>query len=257
MPILELFSEGRFWPTLITSCGIFCLLLLAYLLNSWTPTIAVKAGLAPATAALCGVFLNLGGVIGALLSIPAGRRFGVFKVAAVMVGIGSPAIALIGHLFASAGTLFGALFVAGVLVIGGQQNSPAMSVLLYPRRMRAAGAGWQFGVGRLGSIVGPVIGGYLLAAAYPAHFLFLLMAIPAVLAAVCYAVVGRLRAALARRPSSNQRLHTDLHDSPRTSAPFDLGSPRCAPLRTVGHAIPGDPAAIARPAGHAGPHERW
>ena len=194
VPILELFSEGRFWTTLITSLGIFSLLLLAYLLNSWTPTIAVKAGLNPATAALCGVFLNLGGVVGALLSIPVGRRFGVFKVAAVMVGIGSPAIALIGHLFTSAGMLFGVLFIAGLLVIGGQQNLPAMSVLLYPQRMRAAGAGWQFGVGRLGSILGPVIGGYLLAANHPVHSLFLLMVAPAVLAAMCYAVVDRLRA---------------------------------------------------------------
>jgi MFS transporter, AAHS family, 4-hydroxybenzoate transporter len=193
-PLLELFTEGRFWPTLITSSGIFCLLLLAYLLNSWTPTIAVKAGHAPTTAALCGVFLNLGGVMGALLSIPASRRFGVCKVAAVMVGIGSPVIALIGHVFDSAGMLFGALFVAGFLVIGGQQNAPAMSVLLYPQRMRAAGAGWQFGVGRLGSIFGPVIGGYLLADRSPTHSLFLLMAVPAVLAAVCYAVVDQLRA---------------------------------------------------------------
>ena len=194
VPIVELFSEGRFWTTLITSCGIFSLLLLAYLLNSWTPMIAVKAGLDPATAALCGVFLNLGGVVGALLSIPVGRKFGVFKVAAVMVGVGSPAIVLIGHLFTTAGMLFGALFVAGVLVIGGQQNSPAMAVLLYPQRMRAAGTGWQFGVGRLGSILGPIIGGYLLATGKPTHSLFLLMAAPAVLAAVCYGVVDRLRA---------------------------------------------------------------
>lgn len=194
VPILELFGEDRFWTTLITSSGIFCLLLLAYLLNSWTPMIAVKAGLNPATAALCGVFLNLGGVVGALLSIPAVRRFGVFKVAAVMVGIGSPAIALIGHLFSSAGMLFGALFITGVLVIGGQQNSPAMAVVLYPQRMRAAGTGWQFGVGRLGSILGPIIGGYLLAANNSAHSLFLLMTAPAVLAAMCYAVVDRLRA---------------------------------------------------------------
>jgi AAHS family 4-hydroxybenzoate transporter-like MFS transporter len=193
-PILELFTAGRFWPTLLTSSGIFCLLLLAYLLNSWTPTIAVKAGLPPATAALCGVFLNLGGVMGALLSIPASRRFGVFKVAAVMVGIGSPAIALLGHLFDSPGMLFSALFIAGLLVIGGQQNAPAMSVLLYPQRMRATGAGWQFGVGRLGSIFGPVIGGYLLAAGISAHSLFLLMAVPAVLAAGCYAVVNQLSA---------------------------------------------------------------
>ena len=132
--------------------------------------------------------------MGALLSIPAGRRFGVFKVAAVMVGIGSPAIALLGHLFDSPGMLFSALFIAGLLVIGGQQNAPAMSVLLYPQRMRATGAGWQFGVGRLGSIFGPVIGGYLLAAGISAHSLFLLMAAPAVFAAVCYAVVDQLRA---------------------------------------------------------------
>ena len=193
LPILELFREGRFWVTTITSLGIFCLLLLTYLLNSWTPSIAAKAGFTPATAALCGVFLNLGGVVGALLSIPAGRRFGVFKVAALMVGIGSPAIALIGHLFSAPGILFGGLFAAGLLVIGGQQNSPAMSVLLYPQRMRAAGAGLQFAVGRLGSILGPLIGGYLLATDHTPHSLFLLMAAPAVLAAVCYAVVDRLR----------------------------------------------------------------
>ena len=193
LPILELFRAGRFWVSTITALGIFSLLLLTYLLNSWTPSIAARAGFAPATAALCGVFLNLGGVVGALLSIPAGRRFGVFKVAAVMIGIGSPAIALIGHLFSAPGILFGGLFVAGLLVIGGQQNSPAMAVLLYPQRMRAAGAGLQFGVGRLGSILGPLIGGYLLAAGHPTPSLFLLMAVPAVLAAVCYAVVDRLR----------------------------------------------------------------
>jgi MFS family permease len=67
-----------------------------------------------------------------------------------------------------------------------------MSVLLYPQRMRATGAGWQFGVGRLGSIFGPVIGGYLLAAQNPVHSLFLLMAAPAIVAAVCYAVVDQL-----------------------------------------------------------------
>ena len=199
LPILELFRAGRFWSTSITALGIFCLLLLTYLLNSWTPTIAVKAGFSPATAALCGVFLNLGGVVGALLSIPAARRFGVFKVAAVMIATGSPAIIAIGHLFAAAPTLFAGLFLAGLLVIGGQQNSPAMAVLLYPQRMRAAGAGLQFAVGRLGSILGPLIGGYLLATHHTPHSLFLLMAAPAVLAAVCYAVVDRLRAT----PTSN------------------------------------------------------
>ena len=114
--------------------------------------------------------------------------------AAAMIGIGSLAIVSIGHLFGSAGMLFGGLFLAGLLVIGGQQNSPAIAVLLYPQRMRAAGAGWQFAVGRLGSILGPLIGGYLLSSDHSRQTLFLLMAVPAVLAAVCYAMVERLRA---------------------------------------------------------------
>ena len=88
LSILELFTEGRLWTTLTTSFGIFCLLLLTYLLNSWTPLIAVRLGFKPQTAAMCGVFLNLGGVVGALSSMLWVRRFGVFKLAAVMVSVG-------------------------------------------------------------------------------------------------------------------------------------------------------------------------
>jgi AAHS family 4-hydroxybenzoate transporter-like MFS transporter len=192
LSILELFTEGRLWTTLTTSLGIFCLLLLTYLLNSWTPLIAVRLGFKPQTAALCGVFLNLGGVVGALCSILLVRRFGVFKLAAVMVSIGSLALASIGFAAHSAASLFLVLFVSGVLVIGAQQNSPAMSVELYPRRMRAAGAGWQFAAGRFGSILGPIIGGLLFSSGISHETLFVLMAVPALLAGCAYARVHYL-----------------------------------------------------------------
>jgi AAHS family 4-hydroxybenzoate transporter-like MFS transporter len=192
-PFIELFTEGRLWTTLIASLGVFCLLLVTYLLNSWTPLIAIKSGFAPRTAALCGVLLNLGGVVGALASTVFVKRFGVIKVAASMVAAGSLAIALIGHVYGSAGTLFSGLFVSGLLVIGGQQNSPAIAVQLYPQRMRAAGAGWQFAAGRLGSILGPIIGGHLLASNISLASLFLVVAVPTLLSASAYAVVGQLQ----------------------------------------------------------------
>ena len=192
LSILELFTEGRLWTTLTTSFGIFCLLLLTYLLNSWTPLIAVKLGFKPQTAAMCGVFLNLGGVVGALSSMLWVRRFGVFRLAAMMVSVGSLGIAAIGFAAHAAASLFLALFISGVLVIGAQQNSPAMSVQLYPRRMRAAGAGWQFAAGRLGSILGPIIGGLLFASGMPSETLFLLLAVPALLAGGAYARVHYL-----------------------------------------------------------------
>ena len=190
--ILELFTEGRLWPTLTTSFGIFCLLLLTYLLNSWTPLIAVKLGFKPQTAALCGVFLNLGGIVGALSSMLWVRQVGVFRLAALMVSVGSLGIAAIGFAAHAASSLFLALFVSGVLVIGAQQNAPAMSVQLYPRRMRATGAGWQFAAGRLGSILGPLIGGILFSSGIAYETLFLLMTVPALLAGAAYARVHYL-----------------------------------------------------------------
>jgi MFS transporter, AAHS family, 4-hydroxybenzoate transporter len=186
LSIFELFTEGRLWSTLTTSFGIFCLLLLTYLLNSWTPLIAVRLGFKPQTAALCGVFLNLGGVIGALSSMFLVRRLGVFRLAALMLSFGSVAIAFIGVAAHQAVSLFLVLFISGVLVIGAQQNSPAMSVQLYPQRMRAAGAGWQFAAGRLGSIIGPIIGGLLLTSGVTYQTLFVLVAAPALFAAAAY-----------------------------------------------------------------------
>jgi len=206
LSILELFTEGRLWPTLTAAFGIFSLLLLTYLMNSWTPLIAVRLGFKPQIAALCGVFFNLGGVVGALASMLLVRRLGIFKLAALMTGVGSLAIACIGFAAYSAASLFAALFISGVLVIGAQQNSPAMSVELYPQRMRAAGAGSQFAAGRLGSILGPLIGGLLFSSGITYVMLFWVMAVPAIVAAGAYARVHyllRSRRPIASHPMTN------------------------------------------------------
>jgi AAHS family 4-hydroxybenzoate transporter-like MFS transporter len=192
-PFIVLFTEGRFWATVIASFAIFCLLLVTYLLNSWTPLIAARSGFSPQRAAWCGVLLNLGGVIGALTSTLLVARFGVFKVMTLMVASGSLAVATLGYLYGSGGALYSGLAVIGLLVIGGQQNAPAISVQLYPQRMRSAGVGWQFAAGRFGSILGPIIGGRLLAANISIQLLFVLIAIPTLLSAGAYTVVGVLR----------------------------------------------------------------
>jgi MFS transporter, AAHS family, 4-hydroxybenzoate transporter len=192
-PFIVLFTEGRFWATVSASLAIFCLLLVAYLLNSWTPLIAARSGFGPQRAAWCGVLLNLGGVVGGLTSTLLVARFGVFKVVTVMLAGGAPAVALLGYLYGSYGALYSGLAVIGFLVIGGQQNAPAISVQLYPQRMRSAGVGWQFAAGRFVSILGPIIGGRLLAANVSIQLLFVLIAIPTLLSAGAYSAAGVLR----------------------------------------------------------------
>jgi AAHS family 4-hydroxybenzoate transporter-like MFS transporter len=190
---IVLFTEGRFWTTIIASFAIFCLLLVAYLLNSWTPLIAARSGFSPQTAAWCGVLLNLGGVIGALISTLLVARYGVFRVVALMVASGALALASLGYLFGSVGALYSGLAVIGLLVIGGQMNAPAISAQLYPQHMRSTGVGWQFAAGRMGSILGPLIGGRLLSTNVPVSLLFILIAIPTLLSAGAYTLVGLLR----------------------------------------------------------------
>lgn len=187
--IRALFTEGRLWATICMMLGVFCMLLVSYLLNSWTPMIAVKSGMAPASAALCGVFLNLGGIVGALGSMIVVRKYGLFRPVAVMVVLGAAAIALLGQLTQTSTMLFAGLFVVGLLAIGGNQNAPAMAVEVYPQRIRATGTGWQFAVGRLGAITGPLIGGQLLTWQVSSETLFIMVAIPTLLAALAYGAV--------------------------------------------------------------------
>ena len=190
--LLQLFANGRAVPTLLAAVGIFCLLFVAYLLNSWMPMLSKTAGLGTRIAALSAVVVNLGGVAGALLSIQLARRFGLLRVMVTMFALGSVAVAALGAAFVSPPVLLIAAFVAGGLVIGGQLNCPAVFVRLYPESMRAAGVGLQLAAGRVGSIVGPLAAGQLLAARAEGALVFQIAGAACAVAAVCYALVGAL-----------------------------------------------------------------
>ena len=67
---------------------------------------------------------------------------------------------------------------AGIGVLGGQIGLNALAGTIYPTYMRATGAGWGLGVGRIGSIAGPIIGGLLLTMGLTRPTLLFLTAIP-------------------------------------------------------------------------------
>jgi MFS transporter, AAHS family, 4-hydroxybenzoate transporter len=53
----------------------------------------------------------------------------------------------------------------------------------YPTFIRATGVGWGLGVGRTGAIVGPLVGGAMLAAQWKPDQIFQMAAIPPVIVA--------------------------------------------------------------------------
>jgi AAHS family 4-hydroxybenzoate transporter-like MFS transporter len=189
----EQFAEGRLGPALMVWIGQFCMLLLLFLLTSWTPTMAVRSGLTLQTAAVCGVILNLGGVVGALALRGAVNRHGPFVPAAVMVGMGALMIVLLGQTMGSTPLLMIVLLLVGITALGGQLICPAIIVELFPVLVRGAGAGCAFAAGRVGSIVGPLLGGMLLSANLKLGWLYAIVALPAAIAAVVFALANRMR----------------------------------------------------------------
>jgi AAHS family 4-hydroxybenzoate transporter-like MFS transporter len=84
------------------------------------------------------------------------------------------------------------VMVVGLCVIGGQVGINALAGTLYPTYMRSTGTGWAFGVGRVGSILGPVIGGQLLAFGLPLGMLFAAASMPILVSASALFFLGRL-----------------------------------------------------------------
>ena len=194
----EQFAEGRLWPALALWLGLFCMLLLTYLLLSWTPTIIVDRGGSLKLAALGGVMLNLGGIVGALLAAPVINRFGPYFPIAILVAAGAGILALLSLDTGRLAVMMILLLLMGACVMGGQLNFPAMTVELFPPHVRGAGAGWTIGAGRIGSIVGPLVGGLLIGAGLGSETLFLIAAVPALIASATLFFAGRLRRRAAR-----------------------------------------------------------
>lgn len=90
--------------------------------------------------------------------------------------------------------------LAGAFIIGGQNVVHTLVMGTYSTEMRASALGWALGIGRLGGLLGPLIGGYLLAAALPFPVYFLVFAIPAMLCAVTVVVLRTLRASRQPQP---------------------------------------------------------
>jgi AAHS family 4-hydroxybenzoate transporter-like MFS transporter len=186
----------------------FALNLMGYFfLLSWMPTLLTTAGLPPATGALAGVALQVGGTVGAILMCRWLDRRRFFAIAILFVAA-VPIVGSIGFLVGSVPSLLIAAFLAGFCVLGIQSGINVAGALVYPTSLRANGSGWELGIGRVGSIIGPMLGALFVA--LPVQQLYLWSAIPFALGAIVCIAIHRLNQA---------RLHNDaLAGALRTAA---------------------------------------
>jgi AAHS family 4-hydroxybenzoate transporter-like MFS transporter len=179
---------------------LFALNLMGYFfLLSWTPTLLTAAKLPPTMAALAGAVLQVGGTVGALALCWWLQRYRFLGISLMFV-LAVPVVGSIGFAgLTSPAVLLTATFFAGFLVLGIQSGINVVGAMIYPTSLRANGSGWQLGMGRIGSIVGPLVGAVFVG--MPVQELYMWSALPfAVGAVVCFIVHQRNTARLAAHP---------------------------------------------------------
>src|SRR4029077_19626796 len=128
---------------------------------SWLPTATASGSVPVAHAIVATALFQVGGMLGCLLIGRYLDLHGVTAIAASLL-VAVVSIASIGWTEGSEGILIALVFLAGFFLIGGQVGQLALPGMLYPTYIRSTGAGWAYGMGRFGSILGPVIGGVLI-----------------------------------------------------------------------------------------------
>jgi AAHS family 4-hydroxybenzoate transporter-like MFS transporter len=165
-----------------------------FFLSSWMPTLLTAAHLPPATAALAGAAMQIGGTVGALLLCRWLDRRRFFAITLLFV-IAVPVVGSIGFMVGSVPSLLIVAFLAGFCVLGIQTGINVAGALVYPTSLRANGSGWELGVGRLGSIFGALVGALFVT--MPVQELYVWAAVPfAAGAVVCFTIHRLIEARL-------------------------------------------------------------
>ena len=184
-PVAGLFRDGLAPTTVLVWTLYFANLISMYLIGYWMPTVLHMSGLTPADSVFAASLRDAGPLLSIFILAPLSQRFTPQSVLAFSLGAGILAIGAVGLLDMPYLPLLATIFVIGCCTTGSMTVINGMTAALYPARVRNTGMGWALGVGRLGGIGGPWLGGLLLGIGWPPRQIFLFACVTALIAAVC------------------------------------------------------------------------
>jgi AAHS family 4-hydroxybenzoate transporter-like MFS transporter len=181
--VLKLFEPQRALRTILLWLASFMTWMVLIVATFWTPPLLKLAGFSASSSAAVLAFSNFGGVVGTLAI---GSSIGRFRPHQALL-IALPATGCFLLLLSMATQIVHGAFVSVALaaICAGFFESAAGGALLglsadiYPAALCATGVGWALGIGRIGSIMGPLAAGGLVAAHWSAPHILAAIALPA------------------------------------------------------------------------------
>ena len=174
--VSQLFTAGRGPGTVLFWFICFANLLVLYLLINWLPSILQQAAASQSAANLAAVMFNVGGILGAIALGRAVDKLGAVRTLAAAYSLAALTVWLLAR--ADSGSVLAIIALAGAGVMGAQFCVTAVATTFYPTEIRSTGVGTALGFGRVGSLAGPLLGGWALAAGMAPARIFVLLAVP-------------------------------------------------------------------------------
>jgi AAHS family 4-hydroxybenzoate transporter-like MFS transporter len=191
IPVGELFAQGRARITILIWVIFFLNIMELYFITSWLPTTLNAQGLSVTAGVIATTLVQVAGAATAFIVGPLVDRYGPQWLLPLVFLLGAVCIAAMGLVGSSVAIAMVTAFGIGIGTVGAQNGNNGVAAKFYPTAIRATGVGWALAVGRIGSILGPLIGGILLATKVDMRTIFLFAAIPPLVAAAAYIAMGR------------------------------------------------------------------
>ncbi len=183
IPVKELFNSENKKPTIQLWLALFLAFSTLYFLTSWIPKLASNTGLTMALAIYAGTVFNVGAFFGIITQGFLSLQFGLRKTIAFFFIITALLLSSFRFVVDSNAVLF--LFgLLGFGIQGGFVGLYAVATRIYPTEFRTTGLGWSIGIGRLGGVIGPALGGVLIGLGLTMVNSFLVFAVPTLLAGI-------------------------------------------------------------------------
>jgi MFS transporter, AAHS family, 4-hydroxybenzoate transporter len=190
--VLELFRSGRALGTLLLWISFFFAFMILVTNSSWSPILLRRVGIATEQTALALALYNFGSLFGSGAAGMLLSRLGVLRVLPPTLALGALAYVMVGWSAPSFSALMMAQCLFGLLLGCASSGLIAQSAIYYPVEIRSTGVGWATGIGRLGSVTGPLVVGQMVGAQWDVRTVFAVAGGSVLIGAAASALMGLL-----------------------------------------------------------------
>src|SRR6202162_4352275 len=187
-----LFQNELRWITPILWTAYIASSIAVFFRVSWEPSVFQALGFSRSTAALASSANSIGGAIGGLLLMRFTDTRGAIAVA-VLPALAVPTLLVMGLVRLGGGAFLALSFFNTMFLVGAHFGIHSIAGIFYPSAYRANGAGWATSIAKVGSILGPLVGGVALSSGMPVKVMSAYLAACPLVVGIGIFIIGRIQ----------------------------------------------------------------